>query len=198
MRLRSVSSGINFYFYGGIKYRGPSNHINTARNGPGAAELGGKVYIVGGRSATAELQTLEVLDLGWEGKAAPPAPVSGYGAVSSNGKLYAMGGQRLAGGAMQDSNAVYEYDPAGNAWREMPSAMPFYARGFSLVAAYGKIYLFGGQTSATAYGPYAISNMIYEYDPQIDVWAQKNTMATARQDLSAALNGEVYVAGGVI
>ena len=176
---------------------GRTNHLITARSGMGAAVLDGKVYIVGGRYSNTPLSTLEVLDLGWEEKASPPLPVSNYKSVSLNGKLYIMGGQKRENGIMQNSNAVYEYNSMDNSWRVMPTAMPVYARSFSLTAAYGKIYLFGGQTSPTMNGSFTTSNKIYEYNPQTEVWTEKNTLESARYDLSSVLyEGKIYITGG--
>ena len=120
----------NFYFYNNVKDYGFSNRINSSRSGLGAAVLKGKAYAVGGRNAYGILPTVEMIDLGWEEKAAPPAPVSNYKSVSANGKLYVMGGQKQVGSSLQDSNTVFEYDSASNSWRQMAAAMPFYARNF--------------------------------------------------------------------
>ena len=147
-----------------VTYDDSDHHINTGRSGLDAAYLNGRVYIIGGRNASSALSTVEMLDLGWEEKAAPPIPVSNYKSVNLNGKIYVMGGQKQISGNLQDSNTVYEYNPIDNTWRTMTTLMPVYAKNFSLVAAYGKIYLIGGQTSTTANGSYTSSNKIYEYD----------------------------------
>jgi len=173
------------------------NHLINARSGHGADVLGGKVYIVGGRDAFGVLSSLEVMNLGWEAKAPPPDVLQDFRAVSLGDKIYVMGGARLVDGVNQNSNLVYEYDALNDTWTVKDTRMPFFAREFSLIAAYGKIYLIGGRTSATAGGTFTVSNRIFEYDPRSDTWVQKATMGVARFNAGTALyNGRIYIIGG--
>ena len=174
------------------------SHMLAAKSGVSAALLNGKVYIFGGYNINAVAQNnAEVMDLGWYQKATLPASLTDYKSVENNGKIYVMGGSTLVNGANQRSNTVYMYDTVNDNW-DTAGTMPVYAKNFSLTSAFGKIYVFGGQTSATLTGTYTVSNQIYEFDPNTSAWTARNTLSAARYSLSSVLlDGKIYVTGGI-
>ena len=181
----------------GTSYYVSISHMLTARTGLGAALLDGKVYMIGGQNSNGVLSTVEMLDLGWQEKADLPEPITNYEAVELDGKIYVMGGAVIVDEEAEYSNAVYVYNSIDDTWATMTADMPVYAKDFSMTAAYGKIYLIGGQTAVSSTGEFSASNVIYEYDPQNDSWVTKNTISTARYNLSCTLlDGAIYIIGG--
>ncbi|MEL4106285.1 kelch repeat-containing protein [Oscillospiraceae bacterium WX1] len=175
-----------------------ATHLLTARSGLGSAIVNGKVYIIGGLNSTGVLNSVEMMDMGWQQKASLPAPLSNYKSVQLDGKLYVMGGSANIGGSNLNSNAMYMYDPASDSWTTLSCTMPVYARDFSLTAGFSKIYMFGGLTSSTQNGTFTTSNQIYEFNPATSTWSAKNTLSVARSNLSSVLlNGLIYITGGL-
>ena len=175
-----------------------ANHMQMSRSGLGAVLLDGKVYMIGGINNYGVLDSVEVMDLGWDEKAAPPASLKDYEVVEHNGKIYALGGLILDNGSDVRSNTVYVYNSADDLWEALNSVMPFYAVDFSLVSAYDKIYLIGGLTSDTSTGSYTESDDIYEYDPQNDVWTEVNSLSSAGCSMSSVLyDNNIYITGGI-
>jgi N-acetylneuraminic acid mutarotase len=171
--------------------------MQSSRCGVDAVLLDGNVYIIGGLAGTAELNTVEMIDLGGYQKSSLPSPISDYESVESDGIIYIMGGSALINDVNERSNIVYMYNPLDDTW-STHGTMPVYAKDFSLTSAYGKIYLFGGMTSSTQYGDYTLSNQIYEYDPDTNNWTAANTLSSARYRLSSCLFDEViYITGGI-
>ncbi|HEV2124780.1 MAG TPA: kelch repeat-containing protein, partial [Chloroflexota bacterium] len=110
-----------------------------------------------------------------------------FGAVTVNGKYYAIGG-------LKNDNTVTgvneRYDPVTNTWTVMTS-LPV-ARHAPAVAAHGsKIYVFGGGTGT------AWSTQVDVYDTTTNKWTTAVSMPTKRNYMAAAeLNGKIYVTGG--
>ena len=174
-----------------------ASNMQIARSGLGVALLDGKVYIIGGIDSSGVLSSVEMLDLGWHQKASLPALISNYKSVQMDGKIYVMGGSAYINGVDQNSNAVYMYNSLADSWSTMSVTMPVYAKEFSLTAAFGKIYMFGGLTSSTQNGTYSASDQIYEYNPTTGDWTAVNTLSSARSSLSSVLyNGIIYITGG--
>ncbi len=161
----------------------------------GAAVIGGKIYVPGGRLASGEItQVLEVFDPNegtWEQRADLPAPVSAYAMVAFEGRLYLFGGWDGQGYLA----TVYVYDPSADVWTEgtpMPSARAFAG---AAVGA-GRIYVVGGANEAD----FITSND--EYSPQADrpgdsPWRARAPLPAGRSQFGAAgLADQIYVIGG--
>lgn len=177
------------YYHSGI-------HMQRARAGLGAALLNGKVYIAGGYNNNGIFSVLEVMDLGWEDKGQLPIAANNFKTATLDGKLYMMGGESLVNGQTQRINHLYAYDPNSSTW-ERKYDMPFYGNGYAVASSYGKIYIFGGQTSSTATGALAASNKVYAYDPGTNSWVEKAVLRSNRSNADAILyNGKIYVTGG--
>jgi len=123
----------------------------------------------------------------WTAKAAMPTPRSFLGvAATSNGKIYAIGGD---GGL----NVVEEYDPLTDTWTpKAPMPTWQYWRGVA-AASNGRMYAIGGSDA-----PYVFNSVVEEYDPLTDTWTTKAPMPTGRAGLGvvAANNGKIYAIGG--
>ncbi len=111
-----------------------------------------------------------------------PSGRSNAAAAALNGKLYI-----IAGEYGSDTNTLYEYNPATNAW-SAKATLPINSSGGAAAASGGKIYYFTG-------------NKTYEYDPSTNTWTQKanapSPVTSDRKYFAAAeLGGLIYVSGG--
>src|SRR5438094_6453952 len=87
----------------------------SARTEVAAAELGGKIYVMGGYEKNGDL--LEEYDPAkdsWRRRASLPRPLHHVGTASVGGKIYVIGGYISGEGPV---STVYEYDPAADQWR---------------------------------------------------------------------------------
>ncbi|HEV8132679.1 MAG TPA: kelch repeat-containing protein [Acidobacteriota bacterium] len=148
------------------------------------AELGGKIYVIGGLPRTNRVQEYDPVTNSWRMVAPLPIEVDHAAAASVGGKLYVMGGNGDTG----NSDRVYEYDPGQNRWNQKTS-MPTARSGLAAAVIDGKIYAVGGAS--------ATGKELEIYDPATDIWALLAPMPTGRNHLAAgAIRGKLYVAGG--
>jgi N-acetylneuraminic acid mutarotase len=130
----------------------------------------------------------------WIRLAALPRAVGELLGVAVNGKLVAS--QGLLPG-FKPAGLVYEYDPAGDAWKEKKQ-MPHPVHHAAVTALNGKMYLFGG-FDLPASGPPGWNpvNDAWEYDPAADTWKALAPMPTTRGgSVAAVVGGKIYVIGG--
>jgi Kelch motif len=152
----------------------------------GAAELNGKIYIIGGLPSTNRVQEYDPATNTWRIVASLPIAVDHPGATSLGGKLYVMGGNTANG----STNALFEYDPATDQWTPRPS-MPTARNALGSVAISGKIYAVGGT------GTGVTGRELEVFDPGTGMWTQLQPMPTGRNHLAAGtIGGKLYVAGG--
>jgi large repetitive protein len=159
----------------------------------GGAALGGKLYAVGGKTATGPRSDVNVYDPAtdtWTAVAPLPGPaVENPAVVALNGKLYAFGGSTSPFSGAVKNAAVY--DPATNAWTQLPQ-MAFSRGGAGAAAIGGKIYVVGGMGLDGA----SLAS-VEVFDTATESWSSGPGMATRRDNPGvAALNGRVYVFGG--
>jgi N-acetylneuraminic acid mutarotase len=100
----------------------------TPRHHHGAALVGGKIYVFGGRSYRLPHQaehfdgSMDIYDLksGEITHGAPmPTPRAYFASAVVNGKIYAIGGTQMRGLQVWLSGVTEVYDPAANAWTEL-------------------------------------------------------------------------------
>jgi len=168
----------------------PGAAIATARQEVAVAELGGKVYVIGGLAGIQTLASVEVYDPAqdaWSFAAPLPAPRHHAAAAVVDGTLYVIGG--FASVLFDAVATVYAYDPAANQWS--PRAPLPQARG-ALAAAVvdGLVYAAGGS-------PDARERDLAVYDPAQDRWTPLPPMPTPRNHLAAAAaDGRFFALGG--
>jgi RNA polymerase sigma factor (sigma-70 family) len=170
-----------------------------AKCGVAACTIGNKIYVIGGLSVNGgiytSVATVEEYDPkndSWTKKADMPTPRDLFGFSVVNGKIYAIGGEKMVGQNLDWlQSAVEEYDPRIDKWTKKANMLT--ARfGASAVAVNGKIYVIGGGNSAAQ----AVPN-VEEYDPKIDKWTKKTDMPTAKAGSAfAEINGKIYIFGG--
>ncbi|MCX6033312.1 MAG: S8 family serine peptidase [Chloroflexi bacterium] len=149
--------------------------LSLPRSRLALAATGGKLYAIGGESASAAAGKL--LDSKPAAAAMPPA--AGVAARSADS---------LAG-VQGYSGLVEEYDPATNTWTTKAS-MPTPLSNVTAAVIGGKIYVPGGWNDA-------ISNLLQIYDPAADRWTAGASLPVGLLGAAAvALDGQLYVLGG--
>jgi N-acetylneuraminic acid mutarotase len=161
----------------------------------GGAELGGKLYVVAGKTSSGPERTMYVYDPATDSWSTGPSLPLAYSAVenpavtSLNGKLYIFGGSTDAFSGAVATAAVY--DPATSSWTMLPS-MTTARGGVTAKAVGGKIYVVGGMDAAGA----SLAS-VEVFDPATNSWSSAAPMQTRRDNPgSAVLDGKLYVFGG--
>ena len=169
--------------------RGPLIEANSEMS---VAELGGRVYVVGGYpSSRVTVATVQVYDPAadtWTRTTPMPAALNHTMPAVVDGRLYIIGGQPgdSSDGPWVDS--VYELDPSEGTWRAR-APMPTTRGGGGAAVVDGKIYVAGGRP------PHGQEFSVY--DPKTDTWNTLPNVPTQRNHLAVvAVNGKVYVVGG--
>jgi len=119
----------------------------------------------------------------WVSKA--PLPLSCWGIVASNDKIYAIAGSGDYNNKTYSNNAVLEYDPNLDKWT-IKDVMPIKRYSFALAAYQNRIYIIGE--------PDGLNQV---YDPIADTWENRTSMPTPRTQLEANIvNGKIYLIAG--
>ncbi len=169
--------------------------LPTAILDAGGTALGGKLYVVAGKTSSGHLRTLHVYDPATNSWSTGPSLPAAYPAVENpavvghNGKLYVFGGSTDAFSGAVASAAVF--DPTTSTWT-MLASMPTARGGVTAEAVGARIYVIGGMDGAGA--SLASVNV---YDPSTNTWSTAAPMQTRRDNAgSAAIDGKIYVFGG--
>lgn len=188
----------------------------TARTAAVAAEVGGKIYVMGGASVhpgqkivalgpTVPHRSLDVNEVydpatnKWETRMTMPTARNHAAAGVVNGKIYVIGG-RVGSSVITTSsntNVVEVYDPATDLWGAAGLRMPTPRSGMGWATYKGKIYIVGGQMYDEHV--FAVIRAVEAYDPATNTWTILPTMQTARHGVNvAAIGNRLYVIGGHI
>lgn len=170
--------------------------LPEARQDVGVAELGGRIYVIGGLVQGPDdspqiVDTVEYYDPlldTWSTAAPLPATLCGVVAAAVNGQVYAIGG--LGSLDLDAVDSLYAYDPDTDTWASRANLpMPRGAGGAAVLD--GHIYVAGGLRADTSVNDFAV------YDPVSDTWNTLTPMPTARDHLGAGtINGIFYAVGG--
>jgi N-acetylneuraminic acid mutarotase len=151
-----------------------------------AASVNGRLYVIGGHTALAELGTVDAYDPAtnaWTTKASMPTPRHQMAVGVINGIIY------VAGGCCPTSNALEAYDPTRDTWTTK-APMPIATEPVGAVAN-GILYAIGGNAHGFC------TNAVQAYDPSADTWTLVSPMPTPRCHLAAAVvHNLVYAIGG--
>ena len=174
-----------------------------------AAEVGGKLYVIGG-ATTVEgskepaingngparvLTTNDVYDPvsnTWQSRA-PMALGRNHafgGAV--NGKIYVIGGRTAHAFITVATNTdiVEEYDPATNMWSGLKAKMPTARSGGGWGTYGGKIYVAGGEVSTPELG--GAFRAVEVYEPATNSWTKFPPMPMPRHGVAGAVVGSRF------
>jgi hypothetical protein len=158
-----------------------------ARAAAGAAVLGHRLYVAGGRSDTqTTISTLAIFDFDtntWS--IGPPLHHARehLAGVAAGGSVWMLGGRALGQGNFTD---VERYRPGGSSWQRMP-AMPIARSSVQAGAAAGKIVTVGGE-GATTFGE------VDQLDPATRTWSRLADLTTPRHGLGLVADGPLVFA----
>lgn len=167
-----------------------------------AAEIEGKIYVVGGFNKPtlsnalnfAISDTVEVYDTAtnsWSLAASLPEGRHHAGVVSLDGFLYVIGGfKKSLFSVWHAVSTVYQYNPATGKWREL-AAMPTARGALGVVAHQNRLYAIGGYDGKHNSGAVEI------FDPKTNNWSPAPSMPTPRDHLAVVMaGGQIYTIGG--
>jgi Flp pilus assembly pilin Flp len=166
----------------------------TPRAEVSLAEVGGKVYVLGGGINGTSVPHNEEYDIAtdkWRVRYPLPRGLDHMGVAVVNGKIITVGGF-VGGGVHRDGQPlVFEYDPATDAWRALAPMKA--GRGSVGVAVLnGKVYAIGGRTPA---GITVDTNEVY--DPATNTWTAFAPLPKARDHMAVvAIEGKIHAIGG--
>ena len=190
--------------------RGPS--IPTRRGWLGAARIGRKIYVAGGKTYRppearkpygydypfTSRDNLEVLDLDdqtWSVLAPMPGgPRAGLAVTACRNRIWAIGGNTMLFGDQRIVDRVEVYDPASDRWEPGP-ALPLCIQGPTVATHNDLIYLTGGISNAA---PKRICRSeTYVLDPDVGRWEPLAPVPTGRESSGVIVFGDlIYTFGG--
>lgn len=181
--------------------------MGQARGGAAAAVIGDKLYVIdggpqpyGAEPPLPPFELTEAFDFRsgkWSTAAAPPVGVHHVGAAALAGQIY------LAGGRLthEDSSAAFvSYDPARDRWTELPDLPEGEMSSLGVVAAGGKVVVFGGDDEVGwEDGGGRVSPSAWAFDPATGRWSRLPDLHVERHAFGFAAAGErIYAIAGSI
>ena len=167
----------------------------TKRIGFSTATVSGLIYVIGGRDATAPItpkpvvSAVDVYDPAtntWTSGPSLPIPAAEQMTITSNGKIYAIGGN----GEFLPTNVVQELDTETQTWT-LKANMPDARSSASVSVNNGLIYISGGGGAGIEL------NSLLWYDPVADTWNAGSPMSQSRSGAGGvAIDGQILVYGG--
>jgi len=164
----------------------------TKRGALAVAELGGKLFAIGGYDGTGNSRAVEVYDPAansWSTKAPLPTARDHLAAVTVGTRIYAIGG-RLNRDYARNLSITEAYDPVADRWMRIAD-LPTPRSGITAAVVRDVIYVFGGEA------PEGTFRTTEAYMSAVDRWRTMVPMPTGRHGLaSATVNDRVYVISG--
>ena len=174
-----------------------------------AAEVGGKIYVIGG-ATTMEgskdpfftafgpakvLATNDVYDPAtntWESRNPMSVPRNHAFSGVVNGKIYVIGGRTGHGFILSATNTdvVEAYDPASNTWSMPKERMPTARSGGASGTDGRRIYVAGGEVTTTEL--VGAFRAVEVYDPVTNSWMSLPSMPMPRHGVAGAVIGNRF------
>jgi N-acetylneuraminic acid mutarotase len=174
-----------------------------------AAEVGGKIYVIGG-AATMEgskdsfftafgparvLSTNDVYDPAtnkWESRSAMSVPRNHAFSGVVNGKIYVIGGRTGHGFILSATNTdvVEEYNPVSDTWSLPKERMPTARSGGASGTDGRRIYVAGGEVTTTEL--VGAFRAIEAYDPVTNSWMTLPSMPMPRHGVAGGVIGNRF------
>jgi len=158
------------------------------RAAAGAAVLGHRLYVAGGRSDTlTTISTLAVFDFDtgrWSLGPSLHHAREHVAAAAADGAVWLLGGRALGEGNFND---VERYRPGSASWVQMPP-MPVARSGFQAVTVGDRIVVVGGE------GPAGTISEVDALDPATGSWSSLPDLPTARHGLGLVAAGRLVLA----
>ena len=166
--------------------------MSTERGALAVAELGGKLFAIGGYNGAGNSNAVEMYDPAtnsWSTKASLPTARDHLAVATVGTRVYAIGG-RLNRDYARNLSITEAYDPVADRWTRVAD-LPTPRSGITAAVVRETIYVFGGEA------PEGTFRTTEAYFPAIDRWRAMTPMPTGRHGLaSAAVNDLVYVISG--
>ncbi|MFN8526947.1 MAG: kelch-like protein [Chloroflexota bacterium] len=170
----------------------------TGRSAGGAAVIGEKIYVAGGRPPRGQdFAVYDVASDSWEVLPALPTQRNHLAVGAIDGKIHVAGG-RFGGGFQSERTPVLEiYDPARGEW-STGASMPAPRGGVASVVANGCLFVIGGEGNYTDARGLSVENEVY--DPRTNTWTALPPMPTPTHGLvgAAFVNGRIHIPGGSV
>lgn len=165
--------------------------LPAGRNHMGLAAVGGRLYAVGGyagpisaSSAAADVWTYDPTTNAWVAVAPLPAPRAAHAAVTSDDRLY------IVGGVGPNPRTTLVYEPAADRWSAL-APIPTEREHLAAAVLDGRIYAVAGRAGG------ANLDVAEAYVIAGDRWEELPPLPTARSGLASAIvAGQVAVIGG--
>ncbi len=160
----------------------------VARAAAGAAVLGHRLYVAGGRNdVTSALSSLAVFDFDsgrWTLGPSLAHPREHLAAVAADGAIWALGGRALGLGSF---TYVERYTPGSATWQSMPP-LPVARSGFEAVTAAGGIVVVGGENGTQTVGE------VDRLDLRTARWSPLAALPVPRHGLGVVADGPLVFA----
>ena len=167
--------------------------LRHPRAAGGAAVIGGKIIVVGGRVGNPEqlVTQTEVYDGNrWRDAANIPVPGDHLAVTADSSYLYTVGGRKFSAGS--NTAAVQRYDPKANRWTaRTPTPQPVGGAGAAIVN--GRLIVVGGEK------PTSVSGTVQAYDLSAPTatWTTLPSLDPGRHGLGVtAIGNTLYAVGG--
>ncbi|XP_037344854.2 kelch-like protein 9 [Pungitius pungitius] len=168
--------------------------LNEKRTFFHLSTLKGKLYAVGGRNATGEIDTVECYDLRkneWTNVSNIKEPHYGHAGTVHGDLMY------ISGGITRDTfqKELWCYDPVADAWGRRADMNDL--RGLHCMCTVGdRLYVMGGNHFRGSSDYDDVLACEY-YSPEADQWTVVAPMSRGQSDIGVTVfNGQVYVVGG--
>ncbi|MGZ4295939.1 MAG: Kelch repeat-containing protein [Solirubrobacteraceae bacterium] len=160
----------------------------VARAAAGAAVLGHRLYVAGGRNdITSALSSLAIFDFEsgrWTLGPSLAHPREHLAAVAAEGAIWALGGRALGLGSF---TYVERYAPGSSAWQPV-TPLPVARSGFQAVDAGGSIVVVGGEDGTQTVGE------VDRLDLRTGRWSRLADLPVARHGLGVVADGPLVFA----
>ncbi len=160
----------------------------VARAAAGAAVLGHRLYVAGGRNdTTSALSSLAIFDFDtghWTLGPSLAHPREHVAAVAARGSIWLLGGRALGLGSFTYAE---RYTPGASAWQEM-APLPVARSGFQAVVATGGIVVVGGEDGTQTVGE------VDRYSLTAGRWSRLADLPVARHGLGVVADGPLVFA----
>ncbi len=166
----------------------------TPRHESGLAQVGGKLYLLGGRGSR-NVDRFDPENNTWESMEPMPIQMHHFQPVVIGSRIYIMGAFTCCFPDEEIINDIYVYNTVTESWT-IDGAMPAdRARGSAAAVLHqGKIFLIGGNTEGHSGGAVA---WLDEYDPATGEWRQLDDAPNARDHFMAAvIHGKIVASAG--
>ena len=175
----------------------PTINLNSARSSHASTVIGNTIYVAGGKNDTDTSPLFESFDVSssteWSILPQLEEYRANFGLVSTNGVIYAVGGETSADIDSLDVE-MFDTNKTDPRWVYGPN-MPYANSGFTYLEKDSAIYLFGGNNSAIEVSGEVANSM--HLDVRLSNWHPNyNPLQPVTNFHSAILDQQIFVIGG--